>query len=62
VLTGLITSETPTSITLRQPLGKEDTILRAEIDEVSAGKGSLMPEGVEKASSRQEFADLLSYS
>ena len=61
VLTGLIASETPTSITLRQPLGKEDTILRAEIDELSAGKQSLMPQGLEKSISRQEFADLLAY-
>lgn len=61
VLTGLITSESPTSITLRQPLGKEDTILRDEIDELSAGKQSLMPQGLEKNISRQEFADLLAY-
>jgi putative membrane-bound dehydrogenase-like protein len=61
VLTGLITSETPTSLTLRQPLGKEDTILRAEIDEISAGRQSLMPQGLEKIVTRQEFADLLAY-
>ena len=61
VLTGLIASETPASLTLRQPLGKEDTLLRAEIDEVRAGKQSLMPQGFEKTVSRQEFADLLAY-
>ena len=61
VLTGLIASETPTSLTLRQPLGKEDTILRAEIEAISAGKQSLMPQGLEKNISRQEFADLLAY-
>jgi putative membrane-bound dehydrogenase-like protein len=61
VLTGLIASETPTSITLRQPLGKEDTILSDEIDEISAGKQSLMPQGLEKNITRPEFADLLSY-
>jgi putative membrane-bound dehydrogenase-like protein len=61
VLTGLITSETPTSLTLRQPLGKEDTILRAEIEEISAGKQSLMPQGLEKTITRQELADLLAY-
>ena len=61
VLTGLIASETPTSITLRQPLGKEDTILRDEIDELSASKQSLMPQGLEKNINRQEFADLLAY-
>ncbi len=61
ILTGLIASESPTSITLRQPLGKQDAILRGEIDELSASKQSLMPQGVEKTISRQEFADLLAY-
>jgi putative heme-binding domain-containing protein len=61
ILTGLIASETETSIVLRQSLGKEDVVPRADIDEVSASKHSLMPEGVEKTISREEFADLLSY-
>jgi putative membrane-bound dehydrogenase-like protein len=61
VLSGLISSETSTSITLRQPNGKEDSILREEIDELSASKQSLMPQGLEKNISRQEFADLLSH-
>ena len=61
ILTGLIASETDSSIVLRQPLGKEDVVLRSDIDELSASKQSLMPQGVEKTISRQEFADLLSY-
>jgi putative membrane-bound dehydrogenase-like protein len=61
VLTGLISSETPTSIALRQPLGQEESILRTEIDEISANPQSLMPQGLEKSISRQEFSDLLSY-
>jgi len=61
VLTGLIASETPSSITLSQPLGREDTIPRDEIDQLSAGKQSLMPQGLERSISRQEFADLLAY-
>ncbi|WP_337176823.1 PVC-type heme-binding CxxCH protein [Paludisphaera sp.] len=61
VLTGLIASETDSSITLRQSLGKEDVVLRSDIDEVSASKQSLMPQGLEETISRQEFADLLSY-
>ncbi|AGA29845.1 PVC-type heme-binding CxxCH protein [Singulisphaera acidiphila] len=61
VLTGLIASETPTSLTLRQPLGKEDTILRTEVEELAASKQSLMPQGLEKNISKQEFADLLAY-
>jgi len=60
-LTGIISSETPASVTLRQPLGKEDTILRTDIDEISSSKESLMPQGLEKTITRQEFADLLAY-
>jgi len=60
-LTGLISSETQSSLTLREPLGKEDTILRTEIDEIIAVKESLMPQGLEKTISRQDFADLLAY-
>lgn len=61
VLTGLIAAETPTSITLRQALGKEETILRKDIEELSASRLSLMPQELEKTVNRQEFADLLSY-
>jgi putative membrane-bound dehydrogenase-like protein len=61
VLTGLIASETSTSLTLRQPLGKEETILRDGVEAISAGALSLMPQGLEKNISRREFADLLAY-
>ena len=61
VLTGLIASETPSSLTLRQPLGKEETVLRDQVEEISAGSQSLMPQGLEKNISRREFADLLAY-
>ena len=61
VLTGLISSETATSLTLKQALGKEETILRQDIEELSSSKLSLMPQGVEKTVNSQEFADLLSY-
>ena len=60
-LSGLVASETPTSITLRQPLGKEETLLKADIEELLASTKSLMPEGLEKTISREEFADLLAY-
>ncbi len=61
VLTGLLAAETPTSITLRQALGKEDTILRSDIERIAASQLSLMPQELEKQLSRQEFADLLAY-
>ena len=61
VLTGLIASETPSSLTLRQPLGKEESVLRDQVESISAGTQSLMPTGLEKNITRQEFADLLAY-
>ena len=60
-LTGLIASETTVSVTLRQPLGKEETVLRSDIERLLSSKLSLMPQELEKVVSRQEFADLLSY-
>ncbi|MBI5760598.1 MAG: c-type cytochrome, partial [Planctomycetales bacterium] len=59
--TGLIASETPTSITLRRAEGATETILRREIDEVSSTGKSLMPEGVEKKIATTEMADLLAF-
>ncbi|MES1213820.1 MAG: PVC-type heme-binding CxxCH protein, partial [Singulisphaera sp.] len=61
ILTGLLASETATSVTLRQPLGKEEAVLRSDIERLSASKLSLMPQELEKLMSRQELADLLSY-
>jgi putative membrane-bound dehydrogenase-like protein len=60
-LSGLVASETPTSITLRQPLGKEEVLLKQDIEELTAISTSLMPQGIERTVSRQEFADLLAY-
>jgi putative heme-binding domain-containing protein len=61
VLTGLLAAETPTSVTLRQALGKEDTILRSDIERIAASQLSLMPQELEKQLNRQDFADLLAY-
>ena len=60
-LLGVMSSETPESITLRQPGGQEDTILRAQIKSLQASPLSLMPQGFEAALKKQELADLLSY-
>jgi putative membrane-bound dehydrogenase-like protein len=60
-LLGVMSSETPESITLRQPGGQEDTILRGQIKSLQASPLSLMPQGFESALKRQELADLLAY-
>lgn len=60
-LTGIIASDTATSITLRQPEGKSVTLLRSEIEEMRSNGISLMPEGLEKNIPPQDMADLIAF-
>lgn len=60
-LSGLLVNESSEEIVLRQPEGKERTILRAEIEELQATTRSLMPVGMEKEITVQQMADLLAY-
>ena len=57
---GLITEETPNSLTLRTATGVE-TILRADITKRSATTKSLMPDGMETLLTPQHVADLLAW-
>jgi putative membrane-bound dehydrogenase-like protein len=61
VLTGILTAETATSITLRQQGGKDAVIPRSEIDELKSSGVSLMPEGLERNIPLKEMADLLAF-
>jgi putative membrane-bound dehydrogenase-like protein len=61
VLTGILTSETATSITLRQPEGKDVSLLRDEVEELQSSGQSLMPEGLEKNIDHQQMADLIAF-
>ncbi len=61
VLNGLIASESSTAVTLRGQEGKEDVLLRSDIQEMSASGQSLMPEGVEKDLKPADLADLIAY-
>jgi putative heme-binding domain-containing protein len=58
---GILTSETATSITLAGQEGKQQVILRGEIDELHSSKKSLMPEGLERDLSKQDLADVIAY-
>jgi putative membrane-bound dehydrogenase-like protein len=60
-LIGLITSETTTSVTLRQAYGKEDVVNRSDIVRMQSQGQSLMPEGLEAGLTSQDAADLLDY-
>ena len=61
LLSGLITAETATSVTLRQPDGVTTTLLRDEIDELRSTGRSLMPVGLEQNVSPQQMADLITF-
>ena len=61
VFTGIIAAESATSITLRRAEGKQDVILRSNIDQLIANSISLMPEGLEKDVPRQDLADVISF-
>jgi len=60
-LTGLIVNETASSITVRQPLGVEAVVPRAQIVEMRASRLSLMPEGLEEGLASQDLADLVEF-
>ena len=61
IATGLIDSETATSVVLKRAEGVTETILRANIEAMSNSGQSLMPEGLEKKLSPQDMADLLMF-
>jgi putative heme-binding domain-containing protein len=60
-LTGIITTETPTSITIRRAEGAEDVILRTNLEFFRSTSLSLMPVGFEKDLKHQDVADLFAY-
>lgn len=60
-ITGLLASETTTSVTLRKALGQEDTILRSNIASMASTSLSLMPQELEKTMTKQELADLIGF-
>ena len=60
-LTGLLAAENSSSITLRQPEGKNETILRSDIEELRSTGLSLMPVGFEKNITPEQMADLIAF-
>jgi putative membrane-bound dehydrogenase-like protein len=60
-LSGVVATETATSLTLRRALGVEETLLRRDIVELAGSTLSMMPEGLERQRTPQDFADLLAF-
>ena len=60
-VTGIITAETATSLTLQRAEGEGATVLRVNVDELANTGLSIMPEGLEEQISKQQMADLIAY-
>jgi putative membrane-bound dehydrogenase-like protein len=60
-LTGVLLSESATSITLVGPDGKPQVVLRKDLDSLTSTGKSAMPEGLEKDVRPEDMADLLAY-
>ncbi len=58
---GILTSETASSITLKQALGIEQKIERSNIASMASSSLSLMPQELEQTMTRQELADLIAF-
>jgi putative membrane-bound dehydrogenase-like protein len=58
---GILTTDTPTSITVRQAYAKESIIPRAAIRRMTSQGKSLMPDGLEVGLKPQDLADLISF-
>jgi len=60
-VTGLLLSETKTSVTLRGPDAKDESFARVDLEQLVSNRLSLMPEGLEKVLSKQDMSDVLAY-
>ena len=60
-IAGIITAETPNSITIRNAGGKDEVVLRADLKDVTSSRLSLMPEGLESVLKPQDMADLIAF-
>jgi putative membrane-bound dehydrogenase-like protein len=61
IVTGIITAETATSLTIRRADTSTETILRSQIEELRSTGLSFMPEGLEQQVDVPAMADLLAY-
>ncbi|NND08878.1 MAG: c-type cytochrome [Saprospiraceae bacterium] len=60
-LSGIISQQSPTSLTIRDATGQETTIDRNDVKELKASEWSAMPENLQAQINQQEMADLLAF-
>lgn len=61
VVSGILAAESGNSLTLRGPDGKDQVILRSDLEALRNTGKSLMPEGLEKDLTRQDLADVMAF-
>jgi len=61
VISGMLAGESANSMRLIDTQGKEQQVLREDIEQMTASPKSLMPEGFESSITQQEMADLLAF-
>ncbi len=61
IISGVLSAESGNSLTLRGPDGKDQVILRKDLEVLRNTGKSLMPEGLEKDISAQELADVIAF-
>jgi len=61
ILSGIITNETPASVSLKGADGAEQSVPRSEVRSLKSAGVSIMPEGVEAAITPQQMADLMAF-
>lgn len=61
VLSGLIARETADTIYIQQTVGEPVAVLRSDIEEISPGTVSIMPNGLDKTLTEKELADVIAY-
>ena len=61
VFNGIVAAESAGSVTLKRAEGKQDVILRSNIDQMISTGLSLMPVGLEKDLKRQDIADVIAF-
>jgi putative heme-binding domain-containing protein len=61
IVTGIIAAETASAVTFRRAEGKEDLVLREQIEELRSNGQSLMPVGLEKDITPEQMADVIAF-
>jgi putative heme-binding domain-containing protein len=61
VLTGIVKAEDREKVTLALEAERQQRVLRTDIEEILPSPVSLMPQGLDKILTAQDFADLIAF-